>query len=474
MIASFFLFIYLFILSIFPVKTLVIGLSGQPLTLNPSKIQTDTEKTISNILFRRLLKYNPNTGDYEYDLLKSYKELEPGLVYEVTLKKNQYWQDGKEITSDDIIHTASLSKNLKEVSSDKVDKYTVRFFLPSKYSPFISLLDLYLVPSHKSDKFKDLWPVNSSKYRIIRYKKDRAFIKELVVMNSQGSFPFRKIVFKFYNNDDDLQKGLLLREIDTALLKSPFKVEGYSFQKIPFFGRSYLLIFNTKKDYLDTDTRLIISSYLDLNKIFKEQLYFDAQKSLGPFSGTWAQAEKSLLTFTAPNKKLNINKTLKLYFPSTTEAKKLAKEIRTQLEERGLSIELNPSPQKNFEKFVRSKDYDLILTAHEYGLDPDRFVFWHSSQSDIGLNFSNFSNVRIDKSLEDARSEVDLQKRKEHYRVFQSAFFEELPAFYLLHPTLYLHFRQNIKIPVNKKYYYPWQILDYLDLWKINKPQTIF
>ena len=476
MLASILVFIYLFILSIFPVNTLSIGLLGQPKSLLPIENQNDTERTISNFLYRRLLHYNSSTGELTYDLLDSYKELDPGLVYEVTLKKGQYWQDGTEITSDDIIYTASLSKNLKEVSSDKVNKYTVRFFLPNKYSPFLSLLDLPLMPAHKSKSAKKrvLWPVGSTKYRVIRYKKDRAFIKELVLMNIQGSKPFKKVVFKFYNNPDDLKAGLLLREVDTALLDSPFKVEGYSSKRTPFYGRSYLLLFNTKKDYLDTDARLSIANYVNFNVLLKEVAYFNAEKALGPFSGTWAQADTDLLTIPNASKKLSLDKTLKLYFPNTTVAKKLANEIRTQLESKGLSIELNPSPQKDFSKYIRKQDYDLVLTAHEYGLDPDRFVFWHSSQSDTGLNFSNFSNVRIDKSLEDARKETNLEKRKEHYRVFQSAFFEEVPALYLLHPTLYLHYRSDLEIPEGDKLLYPWQIFDNLDLWKQKNPQKLF
>ena len=145
-------FIIYFLVSFLPVSTWMHGVQGQPATFLATKVNSDSEKLVSNLIYRRLLYQNPVTGDVELDLLDNYSVIEEGLVYEVTLKKGQYWQDGVEITADDILYTASISKNLSEVSSDKINKYKVRFILPNRYSGFTSVLSLNLLPAHLKGK----------------------------------------------------------------------------------------------------------------------------------------------------------------------------------------------------------------------------------------------------------------------------------------------------------------------------------
>jgi peptide/nickel transport system substrate-binding protein len=75
------------------------------------------------------------------------------------------------------------------------------------------------------------------------------------------------------------------------------------------------------------------------------------------------------------------------------------------------------------------------LSALEIPPDPDQYPFWHSTQTQT--NITGFSNVKIDKLLEDARQEIDTEKRKTIYADFQRRITDEAPAVFLYYAKSY-------------------------------------
>ena len=477
MFLSYLTYIYFFVLSFLPLNTWSQGFRGQPVSFMPNMVSTDAEKTVSNIVFRKLVNVNPFTGEIKYDLLKKYEIKEDGLVYEVELKKNQFWQDGSPITADDLLYTASLSSNLKEISSDKVDEYKVRFILPNKYSPFSSILALQIMPLHLQDSANPIIPIGSGDFRIVRVKKDRAVVKEVVLVTTEDAYKFKKLVFRFYDSKDDLVVATKIREVDSVFSNSPQKFDGYNSREYVFYGRSYLLVFNIEKDYLDTADRRNFAKSLDYSKILENQEYTAGQIPHGPMSNTWADSEfYEKIEFDPSFKfKLGSDKELNFVVPEIEEAKLIASNVKQQIESKNIAkVSVQTLPTEDYVVKARDHDYDIILLAHEYGLDPDRYVFWHSTQNKTGLNFSNFSTVRLDKSLEEGREELDIEKRKNHYNIFQTAFSEEAPALFLLHPAQYFYYSNKIEGLPNKKVFYPWQVFDDFKDWKIKQPKVVF
>jgi len=79
-------------------------------------------------------------------------------------------------------------------------------------------------------------------------------------------------------------------------------------------------------------------------------------------------------------------------------------------------------------------NFQSILIAQEIPLDPDQHVLWHSTQDS---NISNFSDLKVDKLLEDGRKELDQDSRIDIYQDFQRFLLEESPAIFLRYPTTY-------------------------------------
>ena len=86
---------------------------GQPSFINPiySGI-SDIDQDLVELIFSGLLKYDENAKIVP-DLAESYEIKDNGKIYEVYLKKNLFWSDGKPLTADDVIFTIKTIQNLK-------------------------------------------------------------------------------------------------------------------------------------------------------------------------------------------------------------------------------------------------------------------------------------------------------------------------------------------------------------------------
>ena len=80
-------------------------------------------------------------------------------------------------------------------------------------------------------------------------------------------------------------------------------------------------------------------------------------------------------------------------------------------------------------------DYDAFLATVDIPKDPDQYSLWHSTQATT--NISKYKNPRIDKLLEDGRTELDQDTRKKIYLDFQRFLVEDVPAIFLYHPIFY-------------------------------------
>jgi peptide/nickel transport system substrate-binding protein len=67
--------------------------------------------------------------------------------------------------------------------------------------------------------------------------------------------------------------------------------------------------------------------------------------------------------------------------------------------------------------------------------DPDQYSIWHSTQK--ATNITHYENPRIDKLLEDGRSQINTEERKKTYLDFQRFLVEDAPAAFLFYPDTY-------------------------------------
>ena len=103
-----------------------------------------------------------------------------------------------------------------------------------------------------------------------------------------------------------------------------------------------------------------------------------------------------------------------------------------------MEVDLRVSGASVFvEGVLLPREFETALVTVDPGPDPDPYPLWHSSQVfGNGRNLSGFSNLEVDRLLENGRQTTSDGERAEAYRMFQEIFAVEVPAV-LLHTLTY-------------------------------------
>jgi len=440
-----------FIFAIAPVKSYTEGIVGQPESFFPSQAVSQNDTTISQLIYRGLFKYDIY-GTLVPDLADSWSISSDGLVYTITLKENQRWSDGSPIVADDLIYTAFKSRYLQDVGTDKVDDLTVRYILPNKFSPFISLLTKGVMKDGSEEEYNPLSPVSSGPFRVVRVSKSGKVVKEVMLYSETANPEIKKISFRYYSSEDELELSARLGEIDAFMSSQEHQLENFDNKKFPLQGIYFALFLNLDNEGLsELEFREDLRATLNINEL----IYDRGINVEGPIS-------RSIYTdpdidYDKYNKGLRDDldgKELVITIPDLKNHKQMAERIKGIWEDK---LKVNVKIQKRdpttfIEDVINKRDYQILLYGQAVGRDPDRYINWHSTQKEFpGLNLSNFDQVRADRALEEGRNAIDTDQRLIHYNEFQKVIDEYVPAIFLYHPYANFYVSKHIT-GVGEKY----------------------
>ena len=95
------------------------------------------------------------------------------------------------------------------------------------------------------------------------------------------------------------------------------------------------------------------------------------------------------------------------------------------------------------ERVYQGRDYDTTIIGLDGKLDP--YEILNKYLSTAKNNFFNFSNHQFDQVLEQARTEVDENKRVELIKKAQTILAEEAAAVYIMDPNTNAAFKDNLE-----------------------------
>ena len=414
------------------------GVAEQPKSFLPSKTVSLHEKTVSSLLYRGLFKYDIY-GVLIPDLADTWAISEEGLVYTVKLKDNQYWSDGRKIIADDLLYTSYKIADLAGVATDKVDDLTVRFTLPNKYAPFLSLFTVGIMPRGSEETKSDLRPIVSGDWRVARVERNGKVIRQISLVTLNPKYKLKKMVFKYYTDQGELTTAAKLGEIDGFLDVKPHELENFTDYKFPTQGIYYALYFNLNNEkFKDVTLRQKMEKVLPIKElIFDKGIGVQGVISRSVFTDKNLSFDKFDAAFTEEFGGISV----KIIVPDLNTHTELAEKIKAIWKDRlGLQVEIEKiPPDRMLEEVINPRKFEVLLYGQEVGRDPDRYVNWHSTQKDApGLNLSGFEHIRADRALEEGRNELDNEKRVIHYNELQKTVSENTPAIFLYHP--FVHF----------------------------------
>jgi len=359
------------------------------------------------------LTINSENNKFEISpLIKSLEIRQDNTQYIFELNSNLRWHKGKQFIADDINYkipgltiTSPDSKHLT-IQTDKA------------FAPILSSLSFPLIKKN----FDAL-----GEYQVTRYDYQDGYIKDLYLKSSQNS-----IFYRFYQNETDLLNAFKIGEVDQIQLSS-----------IPENLNRWPKINITQNIRTDQKYVAIFLNTTKLsNKQLRQALAYATPKStdlheraltpISPISWAYNPNVKDY-AFDANKAKEFFSKNKIETIDLTYNDRRLvniADDVKKNWEEiLGIKVNAHISTQ------IDTQNYDAILAYGSIPIDPDQYLFWHSTQTKT--NLTKINDPQIDKLLEQGRQTFDQQERKKIYQEFQKILLEECPAIFLKYPTLY-------------------------------------
>ncbi len=477
--------------------TLNIGIIGTPRFINPILEMSDADRDITALVYSSLMRTGSD-GKLWLDLASDYSESEDGLSYTFTLKKDAVFHDGKPVTSDDVIFTIAQIKDpamkspkrasWEGVEVEKIDDKTLKFTLAQPYAPFLENTTLGILPQHiwaeassglMSFSEFNINPIGSGPYKIAKINKNSSGIVTSYVLDANKDFslgrPFIKnLMVTFYPNEEKLLNALQNGEISTIGGISPKNMSSLkkdnSNINILTLPRIFGVFFNQNNAplFAKKEVRLALSEATDKQKIIETMLMgfgveIDSPLPPGTLGAitpenqngkeeTWGEKiEKARKILEQSGWKLNEKdnvfekksgkETTRLEFSISTsnvpELKQTGELIKSMWEELGAKVDLKIFEVSDLnQNVIRPRKYDALIFGEILSHDPDPFAFWHSSQrNDPGLNIALYTNIMVDKLLEEARKTKDPAEREKKYLKFQEEVRKDSPAVFLYSPS---------------------------------------
>jgi peptide/nickel transport system substrate-binding protein len=360
-------------------------------------------------------------GTIKPDIAEKWKIAPNGKAYAFYLRKNIYFSDGKNLTSDDI------SYDFADVSVIRPDKHTIVFNLKDNYSPFLTTVSRPI--------FRKGF-VGVGDYKIKKIKLNGNFVESVELYSEK----FRKaFVYQlFYPTASSLKTAFSLGEVSriTNLPDLNFKNTTFnSFKNVVAekktdHSRLVAIFYNMKDKDLSSKTLreglsyAIPDSFSQGERNASPLPYFSYANQGANTNAEDLEHAKLLLDKSGVATKSG---SLILTIDTLSKYEKTAKDIADVWKKLKIETKIQIVDQV-------PTNFQIFLGEFNVSSDPDQYALWHSSQTS---NITHYDNPRIDKLLEDGRKELDIQKRILIYTDFQKYLLSDPPASFLFFPYYY-------------------------------------
>ncbi|MEI8338082.1 MAG: peptide ABC transporter substrate-binding protein [bacterium] len=479
------------------------GVIGYPRYINPVLSVTDAGKDIGKLVYSGLLKAKAD-GTLQPDLAKDWSVSDDGLTYTVNIKDDAVFQDGYPVTADDIEYTikkaidpvikSPVAANWDGVQVTVVNAKQIQFILKKPYTPFIQNLTLGILPQHvwqnvDAEAFPfsqfNSNPIGSGPYKIKEIKTDKGGLPlyyKLVPFEkySLGKPLLSAIYIRFYENENKLVDAYVKGEIDSLGSISPNSAsllasKGARIIQEPL-PRIFALFFNQNQNKIFTDinVRKALNTAVNRNEIIQSVLggygtpvegplpYFvsptQSDLSGNETSDQRIEAAKAILEKAGWKKnsdgiyQLTVKKvTMTLAFSISTsdvpELKAVSQKLQETWQKLGAKVDVQVFDSTDLEQnVIRPRKYDSLLFGEVVNRGEDLYAFWHSSErNDPGLNVAMYTNIDVDKLLNQARTTTSVNDLAAIYQKLGTEISADIPAVFIYSPDFIYVISNNLK-----------------------------
>lgn len=438
---------------------------------------------IADLLYVSPLRYSKDLQPEPW-AAESYSMEEGGRLMRFTLRKGILWEDGRELTAEDVAFTFHLVRDPATGSPyaedfSRVKEFTVidRYRFEVRYDSFfarsVATWMSPILPKHllegqdiRNTPFSRK-PVGAGPYRLKSWEPGSRITLTASPTYFEGKPHIAEVVYRIIPDGAtmfmetragrldvmNLDPQQYLRQTESPQWKREFNKYRYLASVYVFLG------FNLEHPFFkDIRVRWAISQAINRDEIVKGVLLGQGVPAFGPYKpGSWAYhqgltpvpqniaAARTLLDeagFSEINSDGIRQKDGKpLAFTILTnqgnEQRILtATVMQSQLKAVGIDVRIRTVEWAAFiHEFVNKGRFDAVILGWTITQDPDIFQVWHSSQARAGgLNFTGYKNQALDTLLEEARATPDQTVRAGIYARIQEILAKDQPYCFLFVP----------------------------------------
>ncbi len=433
-------------------------------TINPLLSRNKYVQDISKLIYEPLVTINPQY-EIEACLAEEWAKTSSN-TYVVKIKQNVNWQTGENLTAYDVLYTVQKLKeinsiytaNLQNISQvEAVDNYTLKITL-NQETPFFEYNLTFPIMSKtfcgeedfvNSDKVKQA--IGTGPYKISNITSNNILLEKNANWwnKEKKESAIETININLYGTVGEIYNDFKLGKID-YISTNNINIEDYigtiGYNKIESPGREYdYLAINLENAVLQNkEVRQAIMYAIDKEAIIENVYNSKYYKSDFPLDyRNWVYESKDENTYNVEkfyqllqdngwkyeynNWQKYINYyTRRLNFrlvvnKENTQRVSVAEAIKQQLETVGIRITIIYASDSQYENYINSKNYDMILCGSYVAPNINLSKYFGDG------NISNYYNEEVRNIINDVQNITDKQLLKEKYKRLYEIYKEDVP-----------------------------------------------
>lgn len=415
-------------------------------TLDPQDSTDQYSQRVTAMLYDRLMEIDEKNGTPKPGLAESVERVNDNTVI-FNLNKKAKFHNGEPVKASDVKYTLERAKSLPKVGHlysliDQVEILDDNKVKVTTKEPFAPLLNHL---SHKSsaiisekihkEKGNEYFqnPVGSGPYKFKEWRVGDRIVLEANNEYFKGEPKIKEVIIRAIPEENSKVIGLetgeldLVSDVDTigrTTIKDSPELE---FLESPSTTTTYIGFTNKKTPLNDPEVRQALAMAIDRDAIISALLSDDIQKANGFLAPPiFGYSKDSKLPEHNVEKAREIIekkglKGSKLVFGTSNSQLRaqMAEIIQAQLKEVGIDMSIQILEWGAFLNSTGNGELDMFIMGWgpstydaDYGLYPN----FHSNQMGNAGNRTFYKNPKVDKLLDDAKRELDIEKRKGMYK----------------------------------------------------------
>lgn len=388
------------------------------------------------------------------------------------LRKGVKFHNGQEFKAADVKYTFDTELDEKTAAPNRafytpiqktevVDDYTVKFTLDAPYGPFLTYMDLGILPKAAAEAAGTEFgnkPIGTGPFKLVSWKRGDTIELEVNADYFEGRPKLDKITLKIV--PDNSARVVALEAGDLDLVLSPLSPQdvtrmatkaGFKVNRIPAAGYTYISLNTSDPILADVKVRQAISFLVNRQQI-TDTIYKGIGKvAKGPIPpGMWAYTEDlpsydysatkaaQLLDDAgwkagADGKRVKGGQPLKLTLRTHTEdpdRRQVIEVLQAEFTKVGIQADTAVNDFPTMLNDMTASKYQIAVIGWLNLANPDRAMFRQFTIGGAG-NYGKYNNPDVDKLIKDARTTLDQTAAKALYVKASQQIVQDAPYIFL-------------------------------------------